>query len=437
MSDLKPISDVVACVVDRGTFFPVAERLARDCAQVYYHKPNGEDFETFAKSGMGDGFPKVELLQDFWPVKNEIDLFVFPDCSDAGLQVELTSQGFAVWGSRYSDAYEKMRGKWVQACQVMGLPMPTTHRIKGVTNLDIFLREHEGETFFVKISKLRGDMETWKASERHANSNKLDLLRMKFGPMSDEVLFCVQEPVETKIEAGADTYSVNGQWPGKIILGYEKKGAAYFATWKERSDMPKEVWGPMESVTEILRSEGYANMVSSEVRVTEDGKSYWLDPCFRFPSPAGEEQLELYGNFSEILWKGGNGILQEPEMTAKLCGECVIRYRGDEDGWKSVVVPDEVKRWVKFYACVHYDGAYHFPPDQDVEAIGCVVGLGDTPSEVLDHLKEVQEALKDAPVDLNISELSDLFEEIDVAAEQGIHFSDKPLPEPAEAITSA
>ena len=430
---MKDISDVTFLLYDRGTFFPVAQRLARDAKKVFYYNPDGEAFPTFAKGCLGGGHSDVEQIEEIWQRKREIDCFVFPDCRDAGLQLELESQGFPVWGSKDADSLETMRGEWIKACEALGLPMPKTHKIRGVTALQIFFDEHPGETFHVKISRFRGDMETFKTTEPSQIRSKMELLAMKFGPSKEYITFYVQEPVETDIEGGADSYFVAGQWPNKVILGYEKKGESYFATWKDRSEMPPEIWKPSEAMTELLASFNYCNFVSTEVRVKDD-KSYLLDPCLRCPSPAGEEELELYGNFAEIVYHGALGEMVQPEMTAKFCGEAVIEYSGDRDGWKSIVIPEEVKRWVKLYACCYEDGAYHFPPAQDPEAIGCIVGLADTPEGVLYRLKEIRDALKDSAVDVHIDPIADLFKEIEEAEEQDIPFSEEPLPKPGEVL---
>lgn len=428
---IKDTKDVRAIVVDRGTFFPIAERLARDM-ECSYHIPNGDSFETFAKGGLGLGHSNVKLDSDPWLHKSDYDLWVFPDCADAGWQLELQSQGIPVWGSKTADVLEKQRGEWIKACQKMGLPMPKTNEILGIRNLEAFFDKHEGTPFFVKISRWRGDMETWKAIERHQIRNKLDLLRMKFGPFQDKIKFYVQEMIKTDIESGADTYFV-GDFPDKIILGYEKKGESYLALWKLKTDMPKEVWNCMVAAKELLKERDYANTVSSEVRI-KGKKAWWLDPCFRFPSPAGEEQLELYVNFSDIVWHGANGELVQPIMQSMYCGEAVITYTGDKEGWKSVVVPDDVKEFVKLYACSYDDGAYHFPPHQDPEAIGCAVALGDTPEEVIDGLKAIKEEWEDAPVELHIEPMAELIAEIEKAKEQGIDFGEEPLPDPAEVL---
>lgn len=437
---MKDLNDTIACVVDMGIYFPVAERLSRDVKKVYYHIPSTEAFETFAMGSRGYGHGKVELLEDFWRIKKQIDVFVFPDAGGAayaGLQLELQSQGFPVWGSKDAADLERKRGSWIEKCEELGLPMPRTHRIKGLTNAWLFFQEHEGETFFVKVSRWRGDMETWRADELAQIRNKLDLLRLKWGPLAESMILYVQENLDTDIEGGADTYFVNGQYPDKIILGYEKKGESYFGVVKDRADMPPEIWSVNEKATDLLASFGYANMISTEVRVqSEQEKSFWLDPCLRFPSPAGEEELEIYKNFSEIIVRGAHGELVQPEIEEEFCGEAVIEYNGDKDGWKSFVVPEEVRQWVKLYACVYHDGAYHFNPQTDPEALGCAVALGDKPQDVIDGLKAIQEALKNAPVCLHIEPLADLLIEIQSAEEQGIEFTDEKMPDPSEVLDS-
>lgn len=428
---MKDVSDVVACVIDRGTFFPVAERLAEGFKKVYYYRPNGESFKTVAGQCLGSGHPTVDYTTDFWRIKKEIDLFVFPDCNvnDVGAQLELESQGFPVWGSKEASDLEERRGLWMDKCEELGLPMPRTERVKGLTALEDYLWEHRKETLFVKISWYRGDMETWEAKEWAQIQNKLAVLRMKFGPVSEEMIFYVQLGIDTDIESGSDTYNIFGEYPDEVIIGYEKKNESYYGTIRKATEMPEEVWLPAKAIQPTLRQLRYANFISSEIRIA-DGKSHWLDPCFRCPSPAGEEELLMYANFPEIVWRGAHGELVQPEWAATFCGEAVISYCGDREGWKSIVVPEEVRRYVKLYANIGHDGAFHYPPAQEPECIGCAIGMGDNPEDVVDRLKEIEEALKACPVELHITPMADLFKEIEEAEDEGIEFSDQPVPEP-------
>jgi hypothetical protein len=428
------VSEVTAVVIDRGTFFPVAERLAREFKKVYYHRPNGESFETVATGCMGDGLSDVELIEDFWKIKKDVNLFVFPDCTDGGLQAELEGQGFPVWGSKGAGELEKMRGQWIKLCEELGLPMPKTERVRGLSNLRQYLKEREGEKLFVKISRFRGDMETWEVKTPEQVANKLDYLTLRWGPLREKILFYVQEPVETEIESGTDTYNIHGHWPDEIIEGYEKKGETYFATVKPRVDLSDELWRGNYAISAMLQRERYANFLSSEIRV-KDKEGYWLDPCLRCPSPAGEEQLEMLRNFGTIVWHGAHGILEQPDWEAQFCGEAVISYLGDKETWKTIKIPKEIKRWIKLYACAYADGAYHYPPSQDHEAIGCAVALGDTPKEVVENLKELEEALEGEPLELQIEPLVSLFKQIEEAEEHGLDFTDKPMPETDEVMS--
>lgn len=429
---MKEIADTVFAVIDRSTFFPIAKRLAKDAKQVYYSNPAAAYSEELEQGTKGDGHPDVTLVEDYWLIKESVDVWVFPDCADIGPQQELRSQGRAVWGSGSVADLERFRGRWHNLCSDLGLPLPETKTVKGVSALRTFFKKHAYEDWYVKCSRWR-EMETWKACEPAQIDHKLDWLSSLWGPLKDQVVFYVQKPVKTEIESGADTYNVHGKWPSKIVLGYEKKGESYLATWKERDEMPPEVWEPMESISRVLADAKYANFISSEVRIA-GSKSYWLDPCFRVPSPAGEEQLLLYKNLPEIIAAGANGELVEPEMAAKFCGEAVIEYNGDRGAWKGFEVPEKVRDKVALYANVYADDANHFGPKQDPIAIGCAVGMGDKPQDVIDELQEIAEELKDAPVTLHIAPMADLITEIETAEKEGIPFSEEPLPEPAAVL---
>jgi hypothetical protein len=434
---VKDLKDATVCVWDHGVYWPVAQRMAREAKRVIYHIPDGDAFEKFAKGSLGAGHEDVELHSDPLRIIDEIDGWVFPDSKvgDVGLQLLLENRGVGVWGSKTAADLESYRGLWMEVCKSLDLPMPPTHEIVGLDAAWEFFQENEGDIFWVKCSRWRGDMETWKASGLVQIRNKLDKLAMEWGPMGrKKIKLYIQEDLKTDIEGGADTYNVRGQFPEKIVLGYEKKGESYLATIKPRAKMPPLIWQPMERIAPLLGEARYVNMVSSEVRVRKD-QSFWLDPCFRFPSPAGEEQLEIYTNLPQIIWSGAHGELVEPDHTYDFCGEAVISCTAEPDIWVSFEVPEEVRQWVKLYACSYDEGLVHFPPSHEPERVlGCAVGFGKTAQEVIDQLKDIEEALKDAPVKLYIEPMAALIKEIEQAQDEGIPFTDKPMPEPATVL---
>src|ERR1700746_1526713 len=88
------------CLMDHyGLFVGTAVRLAESGARVLYCTPV-DRYDRINEAIVGDGFEGIEWVEEFWPLKKEIDCFCFPDIRHNGLQAELRSQGFAVWGSQ-------------------------------------------------------------------------------------------------------------------------------------------------------------------------------------------------------------------------------------------------------------------------------------------------------------------------------------------------
>ena len=82
MTNLK---DKNCLIIDYGFFAPLAERLAREFGKVYYYCALKTGYRRKIESLSGYGVPGVIAIDDWYKVKDEIDLFVFPDCYDAGL----------------------------------------------------------------------------------------------------------------------------------------------------------------------------------------------------------------------------------------------------------------------------------------------------------------------------------------------------------------
>src|SRR5271168_4807113 len=98
--DMKKVNDVVAAVVDYGTFISVADKLAETMKKVYYFSPYETEYQDVRDCIKGEGLDKAERLDELLdPDKlDEIDLFVFPDIGFGGLQRLLRKMGKAVWG---------------------------------------------------------------------------------------------------------------------------------------------------------------------------------------------------------------------------------------------------------------------------------------------------------------------------------------------------
>jgi hypothetical protein len=428
---LKEASDVICCVVDAGLFLPVAHRLAKGFKKVYYHCPNFEGFPTINRCILGDGFDDIEMVEDLWSIKKDVDCFVFPDIQNSGLQLELESQGFPVWGSRRADSLEIYRQKFHRVLEKTGLPVPTFEVCKGWTELRDHLMEVEDK--YIKISKYRGSLETTHWRSWSLDEGLLDVLAVRFGPAKELIPFLVFDAIETDLEIGSDTYTVDGKWPSLMLNGLEHKDKGYISAVTKKEDMPQPLLDVLEAFGPILGEYRCRNQWSTEVRVKDD-VGYFTDPTPRGGIPSTPSQLALWTNFPKIVWAGANGELIDPIPAAKYSAECMITAKSSKEQWPAVELPEELREWTAFGNCCQIDGRLVFPADESHDNdIGWLIAIGDTMGELIDKLKENADFLPDG-LDADTDSLVDLLKEAATAEENGIEFGSHPIPKPETAL---
>lgn len=428
---MKELKDVTCCVADHGLGLPIAQRMAKACKRVLYWSPFEMGMSKIRNACLGDGFPEIERTLDFWPIKGEIDLFVFPDIEHSGLQLELSDQGFPVWGSKKADTLELNREKFLSVLNSIGLQVPEYKVINGLEELRDYLRDKEDQ--YIKISRWRGDIETthWRswALDRYV----LDHWAIVLGPLQQIFRFLVFPAIDTDIEIGVDTYTVDGQFPNTMLNGIEWKDKSYFGVVTPRAEMPQQVGELLEAFGPILGQYQMRNQFSAELRIKED-KAYFLDPTTRLGLPSTGSQMTLWKNFPEIVWAGANGEMLDPEWDQYFSMECAIKAKDERDSWVLAKIPDALKQHVKLASACYMDGLYCFPPDDTHgNEIGWLVATGSTPIATLEEMKDLCEQLPDG-LYADIESLANVIREVETAKEQDIPVTDKPMPEPEAVI---
>lgn len=426
---MKESKDIIALVYDNGLFgVQMAQRLAQEYKHVYLHTPWERGFSTINEAVIGAGFADIERCNDIWKVKDDMDLFVFPDICHSGLQLELEQQGFAVWGARHGDAQELNRELFLKTLKKVGLQVPPHTVIQGLTNLRVFLKEKED--CFIKISTYRGSLETTHWRSWSMDKWLMDLWGVKFGPVGDHIPFLVFDKIDTPLEIGGDTYCIDGAWPDYMLHGVEWKDEGYFASVVKRDKMPQPLQDVMEAFSAEFKKVRYRNQFSMEVRIKGDDEAYFIDPTCRGGLPSTGSQLCVWKNFPDIIWNGANGILVQPEPAAKFTAEAILTIKRKKELWGVTEIPDELKPWIKLSLCCEVDGAICFPPDDDGNQVGWLVAMGDTPEETIAAMNEHADALPDG-LSANTESLAYVLKEIHEEEKQGIEFSTQPIPEPA------
>lgn len=426
---MKESKDVVACVIDHGLFFPWAQMLSRGFKKTYYHTPWERSFPLISECVVGDGFSTVERCDDIFDVIDKCDLFVFPDIGFSGFQLHLEKMGKAVWGSRRGDELEIYREYFMSVLKDVGLPVAPHRIIKGITNLKIFLKDSEDK--YIKVSKFRGNFETFHYRSWREDELKLNKLETVFGALKEEISFIVVDPIETDIEDGYDGYCIDGKFPRQAMHGLECKDKGYVCSVQDYDELPEQIRQVNDAFAAKLAEFRYRNKFSTEVRITES-ESYFIDPTCRCGSPPSQVEAEMVSNWCDIVWHGANGELVEMNPVAEFGVQTVIKMKRESSHWSVADIPEEIRRWVKCGNCCEVDGRICFPPDEPDCITGWVVGIGDSVQDAIDHLKENADKLPDG-MTTDVQALASLLHEMESAKELGIVVAEK-IPEPSSVV---
>jgi len=426
---MKPASECTVLVVDHGLFLPFAQRL--QFQRVLYWSPWEQGFPLFNRCVIGDGYPKIERIDDVWDYRDEIDLAIFPDIQHHGMQQVLAEQGIPVWGSRSADRLEISREYFLRTLRELGMDTPRYKVVRGLTALREYLADEEDR--YIKLSKFRGSMETWHWRNAKLDTGKLDALAVKFGPAREQIPFVVLNPIAANFETGCDTYCIDGHLPKVRLVGQELKDHAYFGALRAVEDMPAEVETVNQAFAPILKQYGYRNFWSTEIRVNDQGV-YFIDPTCRMPSPAGESQVALYHNLTDLIWAGAQGELLEPEITDTVAVQAVLTTKAEKGAWQVAEFPKSLRPHLYCGSSCCVDGLTCFPPDdQQGEEIGWLVATGDNPKAAVAKLVELAGELPPG-VHADLAAVAELMQEVEAAQEAGVELTEDKLPEPNDIL---
>lgn len=128
------------------------------------------------------------------------------------------------------------------------------------------------------------------------------------------------------------------------------------------------------------------------IYVRREGKPLWSGNCGSPPSAA---YLELFTNWSDILWNGAQGELVNPEPRAKYAAQIMMRSPDAVGGhWLPIYYPTKLATYVKLgNKVVLPEGTFVANQGPEDSTIGGVTGFGDTLEqaikECLEHVEEV------------------------------------------------
>lgn len=395
-------SSKTVCVVDNGLFCDVSTVLARSFGKVYLYIPWENAYPKGNQLIVGKGLEGVEKVDSIWPILNKVDLFVFPDIYHGPLQEHLESLGKRVWGSRMGEEMELFREFSKEAVKRSGLAVGDYTAVVGVDALRDHLKAHKNQ--YVKISRTRGDMETFKAPSYRLVEPRIDELEHRLGAKKTITHFICEDAIPEAVEVGYDGYTIDGQFPSVAMTGIEVKDKGYVGVFKKYRDMSDQVREINRKMAPALKRYRYRNFWCAEARITKDGTPWVIDPCARFGSPPSELAMLMYTNLPDIMWHGAAGELVDPIPAGKWGAEVMLISSWANENWQAIDFPKAIRQHVILHFPVVIDGRYYVTPQGfDLPCIGAVSAVGDTMEAAVKQVRQLAEQVKgyyiEAPVD--------------------------------------
>lgn len=380
--------DKTALIFDNGLFVELARTLAKDFGRVYYHTPWASAFPKSNTLLVGQGIDGVKRVDDFWSVAGDVDLFVFPDVYEGGLQSQLRKSGKRVWGSAYGEELELDRKAAKAHLTGLGLATGKFTPVKGLERLREHLRANDNQ--WVKVSKSRGDMETFHSKNYKNIEPRLDELEHNLGAKKNTMEFIVEDGIDEAVEVGYDGYTVDGKFPTQAMCGIELKDKGYVGHFQAYSQMPHQIRGINSALEQTLAGYEYRNFFAVEARITEDGTPWIIDPCCRMGSPPGELIQIMYANLADIFWHGADGECIDPIPAGEWGAELLIHSAWADKNWQAVDFPAKYRDNIKFRNLTILDGKYYVVPQSvGLPEIAAVVAVGATQQEAVGRVKEI------------------------------------------------
>jgi hypothetical protein len=406
-------------VYDNGLFVEFARELAKDFGKVLYYVPWQSGFPKSNIMLIGQGIPNIRRVDSFWNILDEIDLFVFPDVYEGPLQVHLQGLGKRVWGGRMGEDLELCRVDSKEHLKSIGIDIGPYKVIKGLDALRDFLKKHDNQ--YVKISRTRGDMETFHAENYDLIEPKLDELEYMLGAKKKIMEFIVEEAIEDAVEIGYDGYTIDGKFPKNAMAGIEVKDKGLVMKTLPYASLPEEVRGVNDKLAPTFRQFGYRGFFSSEIRITRDLTPYVIDPCARMGSPPGELFQLMVRNWADIVWEGSVGTVVEPIFDAKWGAELLLLSSWADKNWQPVEFPKSIRDNVKLRNLTIIEGKYYVVPQAvGLPEIGAVVATGDSMQAAIDEVRRLAEKVDGHYLEVVPDSLDEAKDQFDKLKEFGI-----------------
>lgn len=412
--------DKIALIVDNGLFTELALKIATYFDHTYFYVPWEEGYPHINRALVGSEWKHGKMLHTFDGVNferienlfdyvDDVDIIIFLDIYDGDLQQFLVDKGYRVFGSRKGEEMELERWDTKEYFRKVGMDVQPVKRVVGVDALRDELKKTTNK--WIKISKFRAVFETFHHINYDLSEPILDKLYWTLGPMSRVTEFIIEDHIDAMVEEGMDAWSVDGKFPGRLFGGVEVKDISFAGKFTSYDDLSKALKKVNSQISPILKAYGYRGLLSTEVRVTKEGKYFLIDPCTRAPSPPSELYQEIYSNLGDIVWEAAEGNMIDPEPTATHGVEVMITSEWFQEGHQAVYFPEQIRQWVKLRNILKVDNKYYCLNLHKHGVVGGLVAIGNSFDECKKKIEKMAPLVQGQGITINPDSVDQAVEE--------------------------
>lgn len=414
-----PYSKKNVLFIDTGGLSCVhAERMSRDCANVYYWNYYLKDFPVIEDFAKGYGLGNVERVTRVFPYIKKADLIVFPGIGWGDWADSLREEGRTVFGAGEKGEdleLDRFKAKMIQ--DKLGLPLSYSEKITGLTKLDKYLDENKD--VFVKPG-FRGTRETTHVNSKVRQKSLMKKLNARYGPMRDEkcAVFVCEDPIKNAIaEAGFDIVCNGKEAIKPYSFGLEKDGP-YILHY--RDTLPPSFQKSLDRIIPLFKRMDYRGAFSNEELVVSPRKSVILDWTVRWAQPLSAIFTETWKNYTEVIFKVAQGEDVRIDTEGEYAGCLPLISEEAVHDWLDIDITKENSRNVKpVYGCNTKEG-YHAVKGF-LMALN-LIAWGDSVKSVVNQLKDLSHEIDGHDLEIESSGLDDIVRDIHKLEENGIEF---------------
>lgn len=290
----------------------------------------------------------------------------------------------SIWGAGRGEVLEADRIILKQWIETLGLPVNPYKVVKGVTALRSYIKENPNK--YVKINIFRGDCESFCAKDIDYNRADFLKLEINLGAKAEDVLFIVEDPIDTEVEVGYDGFFNGHSYSDKCFLGVEYHKNLYIARVMDYDELPEPIYETLEAFSSLLEKMDYRGAISTEEKIVSFKEHYLIDVCSRLPSPLSALYPQFINNWAELVYKTGKKENCPLDIDVKYVGAFALESKRGEQEYLPISIKPSDRDKIKFQSACMVGDKYHSVKGNSI--IATIVVGGDNPDECLEKIKE-------------------------------------------------